>query len=496
MKYYMGIDVGTNQSKGVLVDENAVVIEIAIRSHSIENPKPGYFEMDAMIWWEELCSLSNELLNKSKVNKEAIDVLGISAMGCDCLSVDEQGKPLMKAILYGIDHRAVNEINYLNEYYGDQAKAVFLHDLCSSDVAPKILWIKNNLPEVYQNTYKFLTASSFLTYKLTGKYVIDRYLAEDFVPFYDLKNNHIDKDNCNLFIKDSHMADLSSATDIVGTITDEGSRLMGLSSHTRVICGTGDSGAEAISTGVFNSGDLMVQLGSSCYFVYLCDQLIQEDRLWPSTFIIPDTFSILGGTNTAGTLTKWYRDQLYFDEKNKEMDAFTYMANDVNKIAAGSDGLITLPYFAGERTPINDEDASGLIFGLKLHHTRSHLYRSALEGIAFSIAQHIEILEEHHLPIKKIMLVGGGTQNDAWLHIIADVLQKVVGVCEVSFGASYGDALLAMVASGRYTWKELEEVVKPQRMIQPNQDNQAIYKKYRIIYDKLYQDNKKAMKLL
>ncbi|MEG0695057.1 MAG: FGGY-family carbohydrate kinase [Erysipelotrichaceae bacterium] len=496
MKYYMGIDVGTNQSKGVLVDENAVVKQIAIRSHSIENPKPGYFEMDAMIWWDELCSISNELLNKSNVQKEMISVLGISAMGCDCLSVDEQGNPLMKAILYGIDHRAIKEIESLNQYYGDAAYEVFQHELCSSDVAPKILWIKNNLPEVYQKTYKFLTASSFLTYKLTGNYVIDRYLAEDFVPFYDLKNNVIDKEACNLFIKDSQMADLSSAEDIVGTVSSIAADKMGLSSKTRVICGTGDSGAEAISTGVFNPGDLMVQLGSSCYFVYLCDQLIQEDRLWPSTFIIPDTFSILGGTNTAGTLTKWYRDQFYFDEKDKELNAFSFMANDVESIPAGSDGVITLPYFAGERTPINDEDACGLIFGLKLHHTRTHLYRSALEGIAFSIAQHIEILEEHNLPIHKIMLVGGGTHNEAWLHIIADVLQKEVGICEVSFGASYGDALLAMVGDGIYTWKELEEKVKPQRIIQPNVKNKAIYKKYRMIYDKLYQDNKKAMKLL
>lgn len=491
MKYYMGIDVGTNETKGVIVDTFGKIIEFASCRHEMNNPQEGWFEMDAEMWWNDVCVISKELLNKSAIDSEDIQVLGFSALGCDCVSVDENGNPLMKAILYGIDHRSEPQIKELYEVFKEDAEKMIGHELCSSDIAPKILWIKENLPEVYNKTYKFLTASSFLCAKLTGKYVIDRYLAEDFLPLYDLKEDKINTEEaCSYFCKPEQMAELKGAMDIVGTITPQASKQTGLSIHTKVLCGTGDSGAEALSTGVCTPHDLMVQMGSTCYFVYLNDQPLKSDIMWPSTFILPDTYCLLAGTNAAGTFTKWFKDELF---QEYQEDAYTQMATLIQDIPAGSEGLITLPYVAGERTPINDPNAKGMIFGLKLLHTKAHLYQSALEGIAHSIAQHVHLIEKKY-PIKKIMLVGGGTKNDKWVQIVADVLGREVRVNEVSIGACYGDALMALKADGVYqSWDELEKQLGNSRKISPNMKNHEIYKKHQEIFDELYIRNKDFM---
>lgn len=268
------------------------------------------------------------------------------------------------------------------------------------------------------------------------------------------------------------MADIAHATDIAGHITAEAAHATGLAEGMPLLVGTGDSGAEAISTGVFKPGDIMVQMGSSCYFVYLTDHLVSEDRLWPGNFIIPGTYSICAGTNTVGTLTAWLRSELWRDavieETSGENQAFSVMVEAARKIPPGSDGLICLPYFAGERTSINDPQACGAFFSLLTSHSRAPMTRAALEGISCTIVQHFDILAEDKLPVDKIMCVGGGTKNDVWLQIVADMLERPVHTSDITIGVSYGDALMAAIGSGCYqSWDNLSEAVKPARTIHP-----------------------------
>lgn len=501
-RYVMGIDVGTNETKGVLLDENCHIVADAAAAHGMDHPAPQVFEQDAEeIWWKDVCNISRMLLKKSGIDPENVKALGISALGCDCVPVDQDGNALCKAILYGIDSRSHEEISWLNDYYGEAAAGIFGHPICSSDVAPKILWIKNHLPEVYEKTYKFLTASSFLTAKLTGRYCIDQYLAEDFRPLYDLEHNRVDEEGCQLFCRPDQMAEVLAATDIAGEITEKASKLTGLAVGTKVLTGTGDSGAEAVSTGVFRPGDMMVQLGSTCYFVCLADKLISDERVWPGTFIIPGTYAVCAGTNTAGTLTKWFRDSFYTDRIEEEqkggVSAYQAMAQGIEDIPAGSGGLMMLPYFAGERTPLNDPFARGLCIGLNLEHRREHLYKAALEGVAYSIDQHVKIMEENGIEVKKIMAVGGGTKNEAWLQIIADVLGKTVRTSRVSMGAAYGDALMASLSAGFYQdWNELAEVIEPEKEYVPDPKNAAYYEEHKELFSRLYEANQSFMHTL
>lgn len=501
-RYVMGIDVGTNETKGVLVDEACRIVAQAAVPHGMENPSPQVFEQDAEeIWWKDVCNVSRMLLEQSAVPPGQVKVLGISALGCDCVPVDEHGNALCKAILYGIDSRSHEEIAWLNEYYGENAAALFGHPICSSDIAPKILWIKNHLPEVYEKTYKFLTASSFLTAKLTGRYCIDKYLAEDFLPLYDLEHNRADEEGCRLFCRPDQLAEILTATEAAGEITETASRLTGLAVGTKVLTGTGDSGAEAVSTGVFRPGDMMIQLGSTCYFVCLSDKLIQDDRVWPGTFIIPETYAVCAGTNTAGTLTTWFRDGFYRDKVEEErqggIPAYQAMAEGIREIPAGSCGLMMLPYFAGERTPLNDPFARGLCIGLNLSHRREHLYKAALEGIAYSIDQHVRIMEENGIEVKKIMAVGGGTKNGPWLQIIADVLGKPVNTSRISMGAAYGDALMAALQAGFYEdWNALSRVTRAEHVYEPEQSASAYYHAHKELFSKLYEANQSFMHTL
>ena len=498
-RYFLGIDVGTNESKAALIDEACNIVAFASESHALMNPQPGWFEHDAEEdWWGGFCRLSRKVLAQSGVNAREIGCVGLSALGCDCVPVDESCTALCNAILYGVDSRSHQEMAWLTEHYGSETERLFGHPICSSDISPKILWIKNNRPEVYAKTAKFLTGSSYLCAKLTGEYTIDKYLAEDFMPLYSLADNTIDEARCGLFCRPDQLAAVRYATDIAGGVTAAAARQTGLAEGTPVLVGTGDSGAEAVSTGVFQPGDIMVQMGSSCYFVYLTDHLVHENRLWPGTFIIPGVYSVCAGTNTAGTLTKWFRDEIFSDFKAAEAaggeNAYAAMAKAAADIPAGSDGLVCLPYFAGERTPLNDPFAKGLFFGLDLHHTSAHLYKAALEGIGYTIAQHFDILAENGLPVKKVMAVGGGTKNDVWLQAVADILGRPVSTAKVTFGAAFGDAIMAALGGGAYrSWAELEKVIEPARMIEPDMAAHAVYAAQRPVFDALYENNRELM---
>ena len=500
--YFMGIDIGTNESKGVLMDGQCSIVARASAEHETENPKPGYYEHDAKkVWWADFCKLSKELIVQSEVMPEEIKAVGCSALSADVVPVDKDCEPLRKAILYGIDARAEREIEEITAYYGpERMREIFgERELCSSDCMPKILWIKNHEPDIYEKTYKFLTASSYLTAKLTGEYVIDRYLAlSSFAPCYRGDLSVDQKLTEELYCRADQLAEGRETAEIVGKVTGKAAAETGLLEGTPVVTGTDDSGAEAISTGVLQPGDLMIQLGSSCYIMYCSDRMAEDARIWSEDFLVPGTFCVDGGTNTAGALTKWLRDEIFADflaeQKSGGENAFASMAPLAEDVPAGSDGLVVLPYFAGERTPIHDPEARGVYFGLLQSHTRKHLYRAALEGVAYSIAQHVKILEEHGLPIRNFMCVGGGAQNLPWLQIIADVCGHTVKTAEITIGSSYGDAMIAAIGAGHFSdYKELAAYIKSGKTVMPDKERHGVYQKYLSIYERLYQATKPIM---
>ena len=252
--------------------------------------------------------------------------MGTSALGTDCLPVDEQCRPLRPAILYGIDARASEEAAWLTEHYGQaRVQELFGHPICSGDTATKILWLRRHEPEIYAKTAYFLTGSSFLTARLTGKYVIDQSLAKgSFRPLYQADGG-VNEAECGLYCRPDQIAACAWSTDIVGTVTPEAAAQTGLAAGTPVITGTGDSTAEAISVGLVEPGTAFFQYGSSMFYYYCTDHFVGS-YVSPQgngalkggkAFTVPGTYCLGDGTNAAGTLTRWVRDLLY----SKELDA-------------------------------------------------------------------------------------------------------------------------------------------------------------------------------
>lgn len=499
MKYFMGIDIGTFGSKGTLVDENAKIVAEHSVAHEMEVPHPGWAEHDAeKTWWGEFCTISNELIHSSGVDPKSIEGVGCSTIGPCCLPVDENCNPLRKAILYGIDCRAVDEIEYLENLYGKEE--IFRRcgtPLTTQSAAAKVLWVKNHEPEVYARAARFITGSTYLVAKLTDNYVIDHYTAATWVPLYDMEK--LDwVDDTQLFCRRDQLAQCRWSNEVVGTVTEKAAKETGLAVGTKVTTGTADASAEAFSVGVLDPGDMMLMYGSSIFIIHVVEKLTVDNRLWAGPYLFPGTYSVAAGMSCAGTLTHWFWDNFAQDLAAKANAAGTNVFAEIAKLSegipAGSDGLVILPYFSGERTPINDPKAKGTIFGLNLQHTRAHIYKALLEGVGYGINQHFEIFDALKMGTKKVMAVGGGTKNPAWLQIVSDISGKEQHVAQVEIGAAYGDALIAALATGFYRDSaQVAQQIHIKNTVTPNAENYEAYRPYRSRYERLYLQTKNLM---
>ena len=507
-RYFLGVDIGTFESRGMLIGEDFRPAADVSVPHTMENPQPGWFEHDAEgVWWGDFCKITKKLLEESGIAPEQVACVGASALGTDCLPVDENCRPLRPAILYGIDARAEKEAAWLTQHYGEQrVQELFGHPICSGDTATKILWLKNNEPEVYGRTYKFLTGSSFLTARLTGEYVIDQFLAKgSFRPLYkgDGTKNEAE---CPLYCRPDQIADCAVSTDIVGHVTPEAARETGLAPGTPVVTGTGDSTAEAISVGLVEPGTAFFQYGSSMFYYYCVDRFVDQfvspngngSLKGGKVFTVPGTFCMGDGTNAAGTLTRWVRDTLYAPELAAQEqggeNAYAVMAREAAEGPAGSGGLMMLPYIYGERSPLQDPRAAGMIFGLRGGHNRRHIGRAAWEAIGYSTYQHLLLFEEMGLPPKRLITAGGGTKNRTWMQIICDMAGIPITIPEPWQCSSYGDAMLAAVGCGALKdFLALRDALPQGTVLQPNLENHEFYKTCYPIFRELYRANRESM---
>ena len=390
-----------------------------------------------------------------RVDPKQIEGVGCSTIGPCCLPVDRGLRPLRKAILYGIDCRATKEIAYLEDLYGKEN--IFQRcgtPLTTQSAAAKILWIKNNEPEIYAKADKFVTGSTYLVAKLTGQFVIDNYTAATWVPLYDMEK--LDwVDDTSLFCRQDQLARCMWSHEIAGTVHKQAARETGLAVGTKVTTGTADASAEAFSVGVLNPGDMMLMYGSSIFIIHVVEKFTMDDRLWAGPYLFPGTYSVAAGMSCAGTLTHWFRDNFALDLEAK---------------------------------------AKGVIFGLNLQHTRRHIYKALLEGVGYGINQHFEIFDALHMGTKKVMAVGGGIKNMAWLQAVSDISNKCQHVAQVDTGAAYGDALIAALATGFYRDSaQVAEQIKLRYTVEPDPNAYEAYAPFRSRYNRLYLQTRDMM---
>lgn len=507
-RYFAGIDIGTYSSRAILLDAHYHVVGDVSTPHTMDNPQPGWFEHDAeAVWWKDLCILSRKLLQTTRINPKQIACVGVSALGTDCLPVDENCVPLRPAILYGIDSRAEDEIQWLTHHYGEEnVQKLFGHPICSGDTATKILWIRRHEPDIYKKTAKFLTGSSYLTAKLTGAFVIDQSLAKgSFRPLYR-HDGTVNEETCGLYCNPSQLAQAAVCTDVVGTVTPQAAQETGFAEGTMVITGTGDSTSEAISVGLVEPGTAFFQFGSSMFFYYCVDRFLGHYHSENGNgsikggkeFTVPGTYCLGDGTNAAGTLTRWVRDLLYSAEYSQQLsggkNAYTVMSEDAAQIPAGSDGLMMLPYIYGERSPIQDPQACGMLFGLNGRHTRAHINRAALEAVGYSFYQHLLLFQEMGIAPKRLITAGGGTRNLTWMQIICDMAGMPITIPESYQCSAFGDAMMAAVGCGQLAdFSALRSALPAGTTLQPNPSYHAFYARQYPIFRDLYQQTRNLM---
>jgi len=457
MAYTLGIDIGTFESKGVLVDESGAIKGQAARAHKMIVPQPGWAEHRAIEdWWDGFKAITRSILEQTGVTSSDIRAVACSAIGPCMLPVDDEGTPLMNAVLYGVDGRAAKEVNDLTARIGENV----LLDRCgnaltSQSVGPKILWLRRNRPELYAKTRRVLTSSTYLVFRLTGEYVIDHYTAANFSPLYVVDKLAWSDELANDIIGLDKLPRLAWSTEIAGELTAEAAAESGLAAGTPVSAGTIDAAAEALSVGVTRPGDMMMMYGSTIFIITLTDERVRDPRLWYAPWLFEGQHASMAGLATSGTLTHWFRDQLARDLDPAE--AFSELAKEAETSPTGANGLIFLPYFSGERTPIHDPSAKGCLFGLNLTHTRGDIYRAVLEGIANGTNHVIETYREVGQAPTRLLAVGGGTKNRIWSQATSDISGIDQILCQKTIGASYGDAFLAALAIGAASIDEISD---------------------------------------
>ncbi len=287
-------------------------------------------------------------------------------------------------------------------------------------------------------------------------------------------------------------------SEVAGWVTSQAAGQTGLRPGTPVITGTADAAAEAVGAGLAQAGDMMIMYGSSTFFILKTDIFTPSTHFWTSPFLEPGTFSVAGGTATAGSLTRWFRDQ--FGQAEMEVqraggeDAYTNLACLAASAPPGSNGLVVLPYFYGERTPIHDPLARGMIFGLTLNHTRADVYRALLESVGYAIRHNLETMQAEGMHPQRLLAVGGGTLNRPWMEMVCDIAGIAQVIPSRQTGACYGDAFLAGIGAGLFSnTGEISRWLGTPHTLLPDAGRHARYEPYYQLYRDLYAQNSGAM---
>jgi len=471
---FLGIDIGTGSSKAVVVDERGAIIASASRPHPTSSPHPGWFEHDAdATWWEDLKALVLEV--SVTVPADRILAVGISGIGPCALLADSDGRPLRPAILYGIDSRAGDEIEELTALLGaDQVLERTGNQLTTQAVGPKLLWVARHAAGVWQKARRWYCASNYLVGRLTGEYVIDHYSASTSDPLYDLTAMGWWLEAWRTIGSTLDRPRLVWPGEVVGDVLPSAATETGLGAGTPVIAGTIDAMAEAYSAGCRDVGDTMVMYGSTLFLIQTVARPLVHAGLWAASGRSEDTFSIAAGMATSGLVTTWLAELT-----SVEIDT---LVREAAEVGAGSDGLVLLPYFAGERTPLFDPHARGCWLGLTLGHGRGQLYRSTLEGVSYGVRHNFEAMTEAGATPRRLVAVGGGTRGNLWTQILSDVTGMAQDLPTITIGASYGDARMAADACEVDTsdWNPVES------RVEPDPATSAVYEELYGVYRRTY----------
>jgi len=477
--YVLGIDIGTSGSKAVAVDERGDIRTSAQIGHEISRPRVGWAEHDALTWWSEVASLSRKVIEELGARPVSVCVSG---MGPCLAPATAAGEPIRAAILYGIDARAEAEVQELSVQIGSAELLRRGGSLLSSQaVGPKLLWLRRHEPDVWSRTRRFFMPSSFAVWQLTGEYVLDHHSASQCDPLYDLTENRWADDLVERVAPGIELPRLLWPTEVAGRVTDAAADATGIAPATPVLAGTIDAWAESVSVGATGMGDVMLMYGSTMFLTKVVQPGTRSERLWASVGVRRGTETLAAGMATGGIIASWFGELVG--------EPLETLMERVAAVPPGAEGLLVLPYFAGERTPIFDPHARGTILGLTLSHGRAQIMRAFLEAVALGVRHNLVAFDEVSQPASRYVAVGGGARTTTWPQIVSDVSDITQLLPRHTVGAALGDAMLAAEAVGI---KGSEEWNPVERTIVANHDLAAFYTELFDQYRRAYPDSREV----
>jgi len=492
----LGIDLGTSGCKMTVFDFAGQVVATQRGTYHTYYPQIGYAEQNAHDWWQVICEGINSIIERYSIDPQEIAAIGVAGTSWACLPVDKEGEPLRNVLLW-LDRRAEKQALWIKQKVGEER----LVALCGNPVdaayiTPKMLWLKENEPCIYKKAYKFLQSNAFIVYKLTGEFSQDYSQGYGF-HFFNISEGCWDEQVAEeLGISLEFMSPITHCHQVVGTVTRKAAKETGLVPGIPVVAGGLDAACCTLGAGVVSPGQTQEQGGQAGGMSIQTDCPLIHPKLILGYHVIPDQWLLQGGTVGGGGTLRWFNEQLGgFEQQHAHVigiTPFQVMDEEANQIAPGSNGLIFLPYMAGERSPLWNSKARGVFFGLSYDKTRAHIIRAIMEGVGFSLLHNLKTAQEVGADVTNLNSVGGAANSHVWTQIKADITGKTIHVPFSDYATALGAAILAGVGIGIYkSFNEaVERTVYIQRIHYPDEKNYDIYKGYYDLYLELYENLK------
>lgn len=487
MSYFLGIDSSTTATKALLMDEAGEVVAVASAEYGYETPQPLWSEQDPELWWAGTCAAIHGALAKADIAPDAVKAVGLTGQMHGMVLLDKEGQVLRPAILWN-DQRTGAECDEMRAVFGKQRLIdVTGNDALTGFTAPKILWVKNNEPDIYSQIVQILLPKDYVRFKLMGIYATDKAGGAG-TQLFDVRERYWSAELVEaLGIDSAWLPPAFEGTAVTGYLSPDAAQATSLPAGIPIVGGGGDQAANAVGTGAVVDGVVALSLGTSGVVFASSDKPIiePEGRLHAFCHAAPNKWHLMGVMLSAAGSLRWFRDTLAPDVDFAELVA------EADAIPAGSDGLLFLPYLTGERTPHPDPLARGAFVGLTVRHTRAHMTRAVLEGVAFGLRDSFELMKAAGLAnVTQIRASGGGTRSQLWRQILADVLQADIVTVNTTEGAAYGAAALAAVGEGVFASVEeaCATLIKVTAQTRPQPHNklyEQAYKRYRQLYPAL-----------
>ncbi len=479
----LGIDIGTSACKVAVFDVEGHVLAQSTQPYAVYYPQPGWAEQDAQEWWGAICAGIREVLACGEVSAEAVCGVGVDGQSWSAIPVDRQGNVLARTPIW-MDTRARDICARVKEKLGeDEVFRVAGNDFLPSYTTPKMLWFRDERPEIFERTDKFLQSNSYIVWKLTG--VMSQDLSQGYgIHFFDMSRLCYDpKLARRLGLSADLVPRLYRCDEIVGTVTKEAAQATGLREGTPVAAGGLDAACGTLGAGVYRPGQTQEQGGQAGGMSICTDRPLAHKKLILSPHVVPGLWLLQGGTVGGGGTLKWFRAQLGDGRSFDELTA------EAEKVPAGSEGVLFLPYMAGERSPIWDPDAKGVFYGLSFDKTRGHMIRALLEGVAFSLEHNLRTAAETGVSADVLNAMGGASNSVLWTQIKADVTGKTIRVPSSDTATTLGAVLLAGVGCGLYSGYDeaVRRTIRITRVQEPDMERHALYQRQMELYLELYE---------